>query len=60
MLLTFETFRELCETRFDDVVGNIVICRIHQPAKTACSEYKESEKMNIKEVSGKWLKPTSK
>ena len=28
--LTFETFREFCETRSDEVVANIAICLIHQ------------------------------
>lgn len=47
--LTFETFREFCETRSDEVVANIAICLIHQANYLLDQQIKWQEQDFIKE-----------
>ncbi|MDQ3010189.1 MAG: four helix bundle suffix domain-containing protein [Acidobacteriota bacterium] len=47
--LTFETFREFCETRTDEVVANIAICLIHQANYLLDQQIKWQEQDFIKE-----------
>jgi four helix bundle suffix protein len=47
--LTFEVFREFCETRSDEVVANIAICLIHQANYLLDQQIKWQEQDFIKE-----------
>lgn len=47
--LTFETFREFCETRSDEVVANIAICLIHQANYLLDQQIRWQEQNFIKE-----------
>jgi four helix bundle suffix protein len=47
--LTFEVFREFCETRSDEVVANIAICLIHQTNYLLDRQIKWLEQNFIKE-----------
>jgi four helix bundle suffix protein len=47
--LTFEVFREFCETRSDEVVANIAICLIHQTNYLLDRQIKGLEQNFIKE-----------
>ena len=47
--LTFETFREFCETRSAEVVANIAICLIHQANYLLDQQIKWQEQDFIKE-----------
>jgi four helix bundle suffix protein len=47
--LTYETFREFCETRSDEVVANIAICLIHQANYLLDQQIKWQEQDFIKE-----------
>jgi four helix bundle suffix protein len=47
--LTFENFREFCETRSDEVVANIAICLIHQANYLLDQQIRWQEQNFIKE-----------